>query len=69
MAMMSLIGKLFGVSAAASRDATKLDGTSEAALARSLSAIATGRAGIDHVCRGAQLVLDQGRAMRVRGSG
>jgi hypothetical protein len=39
MAMMRLIGKLFGVSAAASRDATKLDGTSEAALARSLSAL------------------------------
>jgi hypothetical protein len=39
MAMMSLIEKLFGASAAASRDATKLDGTSEAALARSLSAL------------------------------
>ena len=35
---MSLIGKLFGT-AAAPPDATKLDGTTEAALARSLSAL------------------------------
>jgi hypothetical protein len=36
---MSLIGKLFGADAAAPSDAMKLDGTSEATLARSLSAL------------------------------
>jgi hypothetical protein len=36
---MSLIGKLFGADAAAPPDATKLDATTEAALARSLSAL------------------------------
>jgi hypothetical protein len=35
----NLIGKLFGTGAAAPPDATKLDGTSEVALARSLSAL------------------------------
>jgi hypothetical protein len=39
MGIMSLIGWLFGVDAAAPSDATKLDGTSEATLARSLSAL------------------------------
>jgi hypothetical protein len=36
---MSFIGKLFGVDAAPPPDVTKLDGTSYAALARSLSAL------------------------------
>ena len=36
---MSLIGKLFGADAATPPDAIKLDGTSEASLARSLSAL------------------------------
>jgi len=36
---MSLIGKLFGADAAGPSDATKLDGTTYAALARSLSAL------------------------------
>jgi hypothetical protein len=31
--------------------------------------IATGRAGMDHVCRGTQLVLDQGGGIRVRRNG
>jgi hypothetical protein len=39
MGMMSLIGKLFGAVAGAPSDAAKLDGTSEAALTRSLSAL------------------------------
>ena len=40
MGLMSLIGRLFGSDAAAqSPDAMKLDGTTEAALARSLSAL------------------------------
>ena len=39
MGIMSLIGRLFGVGAAAPPDAVKLDGTTEAALARSLSAL------------------------------
>jgi len=39
MGILSLIGKLFGAGAAAPLDAMKLDGTSEAALARSLSAL------------------------------
>ena len=40
MAIMSLIAKLFGADVAAAPDAKKLDGTTEAALARSLSALA-----------------------------
>jgi hypothetical protein len=39
MGIMSLIGKLLGASAAASPDAMKLDGTTEATLASSLSAL------------------------------
>jgi len=39
MGIVSLIGKLFGADAPAPPDATKLDGTTEAALARSLSAL------------------------------
>ena len=39
MGIMSLIGWLFGADAAAPSDAMKLDGTSEATLARSLSAL------------------------------
>ena len=39
MGIMSLIGWLFGADAAAPPDHTKLDGTTEAALARSLSAL------------------------------
>jgi hypothetical protein len=39
MGITSLIGKLFGADATAPPDATKLDGTTEAALARSLSAL------------------------------
>jgi hypothetical protein len=42
---MSLIGKLFGADATAPPDATKLDGTTEAALARSLSALPAGERG------------------------
>lgn len=42
---MSLIRKLFGAGAAAPPDATKLDGTSEAALTRSLSALPQGERG------------------------
>jgi hypothetical protein len=38
MGITSLIGKLFGADATAPPDATKLDGTTEAGLARSLSA-------------------------------
>ena len=34
-----------------------------------LVGIATGRAGMDHVCRGAHLVLDQGCTIRVRRNG
>ena len=39
MGITSLIGWLFGADAAAAPDATKLDGTTEVALARSLSAL------------------------------
>jgi hypothetical protein len=39
MGIMSLIGWLFGADAAAPSDAMKLDGTSEATLARALSAL------------------------------
>lgn len=39
MGLMSLIGKLFGAGASTPPDATKLDGTTEAALAQSLSAL------------------------------
>jgi len=41
-AQMGLIRWLFGAGAAAPSDATKLDGTTEAALARSLSALPRG---------------------------
>jgi len=44
MGITSLIGKLFGADAAPP-DATKLDGTSEAALARALSALPAGERG------------------------
>jgi hypothetical protein len=39
MGITNLIGKLFGTGAAAPPDAMKLDGTTEVALARSLSAV------------------------------
>jgi hypothetical protein len=39
MGIIGLIGKLFGVDPAPPPDATKLDGTTEATLARSLSAV------------------------------
>jgi hypothetical protein len=42
---MSLISWLFGADAAAPPDAKKLDGTTEAALARSLSALPSGERG------------------------
>jgi hypothetical protein len=42
---MSLIGKLFGAGAASPPDVTKLNGTTEAALARSLSALPAGDRG------------------------
>ena len=45
MGIIDLIGKLFGVDAAAPPDAAKLDGTTEAALARSLSALPPGERG------------------------
>ncbi len=40
--LTAFIRKLFGADAAAPRDAMKLDGTTEAALARSLSALPSG---------------------------
>lgn len=42
---MSLIGKLFGAGPAAPPDVTRLNGTTEAALARSLSALPAGERG------------------------
>jgi hypothetical protein len=39
MGIIDLIGKLFGIDPLAPADATKLDGTTEAALDRSLSAL------------------------------
>jgi hypothetical protein len=39
MGIMSLIGKLLGIDVAAPPDTIKLDGTTEATLARSLSAV------------------------------
>jgi hypothetical protein len=42
---MSLIGKLFGIDAAAPPDSMKLDGTTEVALARSLSALSSDERG------------------------
>ena len=39
MGIIDLIGKLFGIDVPAPADAMKLDGTTEAALARSLSAL------------------------------
>jgi hypothetical protein len=42
---MSFIGQLFGADAAPPPDAMKLDGTSEATLARSLSALAPDKRG------------------------
>jgi hypothetical protein len=45
MGIMNLIGKLFGADAAAPPDATKLDGTTEVALVRSLSALPPGERG------------------------
>jgi len=45
MEMMSLFGKLFRTHAAAPADAAKLDGTTEAALTRSLSALSPGERG------------------------
>jgi len=45
MGMMSLFGKLFRARAAAPSDATKLDATTEAALARSLSVLPPGERG------------------------
>ena len=45
MGIMSLILKLFGADVAAPPDAMKLDGTTEAALARSLSALPPGERG------------------------
>jgi hypothetical protein len=45
MGIGSLIGRLFGLDAPAPPDATKLDGTTEAALVRSLSALPAGERG------------------------
>jgi hypothetical protein len=45
MGIMSLIRWLFGVDAAAPSDAMKLDGTTEATLARSLSALPPNKQG------------------------
>ena len=45
MAIMSLIAKLFGADVAAPPDATKPDRTTEATLARSLSALPPGERG------------------------
>ena len=49
MGIASFIGWLFGADAAAPPDAIKLDGTTEATLARFLVDVATGRAGMDYV--------------------
>jgi hypothetical protein len=45
MGIMNLIGKLFGVEAAPPPDAMKLDGKTEATLARSVSALPPGERG------------------------
>ena len=45
MGIIDLIGKLFGIDVPAPADATKLDGASEAALGRSLSALPAGERG------------------------
>jgi hypothetical protein len=45
MGIASLLGKLFGADATAPPDATKLDGTTEATLAHSLSALPSGERG------------------------
>jgi hypothetical protein len=45
MGIIGLIGKLFGIDAAAPPDVAKLDATTEAALARSLSALSAGERG------------------------
>ena len=45
MGIMSLIGKLLGTNVVAPPDAMKLDGTTEATLARSLSAVPTDERG------------------------
>src|SRR5215831_4710489 len=64
MGMMSLIG----ADAAAPPDAMKLDGTTEATLARSLSALPPDEGGGSRLTRRAS-VLDRGRAIRVRRNG
>ena len=43
--LISFIGKIFGADVPAPPDATKLDGTSEAALGRALSALPAGERG------------------------
>ena len=45
MGIMSLVGWIFGAGAAAPPDAMKLDGTTEATLARSLSTLPPGERG------------------------
>ena len=45
MGIIDQIGKLFGIDVPTPPDATKLDGTSEAALTRSLSALPPGERG------------------------
>ena len=55
MAILSLIAKLFGADVAAPPDAKKLDGTTEATLARSLSALPPDEHGwITWIARGGQ---------------
>ena len=67
MGTMSFIQKL--VEFVATPKATQLDGTTEATLSPLLVGSATGGAGMDYVCRGAHLVLHQGRTIRVRRNG
>src|SRR5262245_4841307 len=69
MGIMSFIRWLFGADAAAPPDAMKLDGTTEATLARSLSALPVDERGWITFCRSAHLVLDRGRGIRVRRNG
>jgi len=66
MALRNLIGKLFGADAVAAPDAMKLDGTTEATLARSLSALPPEERGWITFTEARILFLDQGCTIRVR---
>jgi hypothetical protein len=66
---MSLIRWLFGVDAAAPSDAMKLDGITEATLARSLSALPPNKQGWITFAEARILFLDRGRTIRIRRNG